>query len=127
MGRLIATVASIGVWLAVGLGAQQTASVVAGKWEVTVERQPTRTVELTVNGTAVTGTLTKAGSTATVEVTGEFKKVDLTFRTPERPEPEEFFGVVVRDGVAQGTYVHCVKGVCSKSGVTMKRPAKTYQ
>ena len=92
---------------------------------MTVDRQPTRTVELTVDGTAVAGTLTKAGSTATVQVTGEFQKVELTFWTPEKPEPEEFFGVVVRDGVAQGTYVHCVNGVCSKSGVTMKRPAKT--
>lgn len=125
MGRLIALAASIGVLVAVGLAAQQPASIVAGKWEVTVDRQPTRTVELTVDGTAVAGTLTKAGSTATVGVTGEFKKVELTFWTPEKPEPEEFFGVVVRDGVAQGTYVHCVKGVCSKSGVTMKRPAKT--
>jgi beta-galactosidase/beta-glucuronidase len=125
MGRVVAIAVSISVLVAVGLGAQQPASLVAGKWDVTVDRQTTRTVQLTVDGTAVAGTLTKAGSTATAEVTGVFKKVELTFWTPEKPEPEEFFGVVVRDGVAQGTYVHCVNGVCTKSAVTMKRAAKT--
>ena len=64
MGRVIAIVGSLGVLAAVGLGAQQPASPVAGKWDVTVDRQPTRTLQLTVDGTAVAGTLTKAGATA---------------------------------------------------------------
>jgi hypothetical protein len=111
------------VLITVSLQAQRPASAVAGKWEVTVDRQSTRTVELTVDGTVVKGTLTTAGSTNTVAVTGEYKKAELTFWTPEKVE---FFGVVVREGAAvQGTYVHCVNGVCTKSGVTMKRPTKT--
>jgi hypothetical protein len=103
--RLAALFASAGIVASAGLGAQQTVAV-AGKWEVFIDRQPTRTLELTLDGTAVKGTLTKTGSTDTVAVTGEMKKVELTFWTPEK---EEFFGVVVREGApVQGTYVHCI-------------------
>lgn len=123
MERCLAIVASIGMLAVIGLEAQQPASAVAGKWEVTVDRQPTRTLELAVDGTAVKGTLTKAGSTDTVTVTGEYKRVELTFWTPAK---EESFGVIVREGTpVQGTYVYCVDGVCTKSGVTMKRPVQT--
>ena len=122
MGRLITIAASIGLLGTIGPLAQQPAAAVSGKWEVSVDRQPPRTVELTVDGTAVKGTLTKAGSTDTVIVAGEYKKVDLTFWTPEK---EEFFGVVLREGApVQGTYVYCTQGQCTKSGVTMRRPTK---
>jgi hypothetical protein len=123
MGRFLAIAIAAGIFVTVGLQAQQPASAVAGKWEVTVDRQPTRTLELALDGTAVKGTLTKAGSTDTVAVTGEYKKVELTFWTAGK---EEFLGVVIREGTpVQGTYVYCVNGVCTKSGVTMNRPAKT--
>lgn len=128
MSRLIAAiVASVGTLVSVGLQAQQTALPVAGKWEVTVDRQPTRTLELTVDGTTVNGTLTKPGSSDTVAVTGEVKKVELIFWTPEK---EEFIGVIIREGSpVQGTYVYCPPGRsqanCAKSAVTMKRPTKT--
>ena len=122
MGRVLAIVATAGLAAAVGLGAQQPSSSVAGKWDVMVDGQPARTLELKVEGAAVAGTLTSARNTTKVEVTGEFKKVELTFWTPAK---EEFFGVVVREGEpVQGTYVHCVAGTCSKSGVTMTRPRK---
>ena len=125
MGRLLGVVASAGVLVSMGLQAQQSALPVAGKWDVTVGNQPTRILELVLEGTAVKGTLTKAGSTDTLPVTGEYKKFDLTFWTPEK---EEFFGVMVREGSpVQGTYVHCIKEQCWKSGVTMKRPASTNQ
>ena len=121
MGRLLAVVASVGVLVSVGLQARQSALPVAGKWEVTVSGQPTRILELTVDGTAVKGTITRAGSADTLPVSGEHKKSELTFWTPEK---EEFFGVMVREGSpVQGTYVHCIKDQCRKSGVTMKRPA----
>ena len=121
MGRLFAVVASVGV-LAAGLSAQQRASAVAGKWEVTVTGQAKRLVELTVKGTEVTGVITSATSDAMVEVTGEYKNVNLSFWTAAK---EEFFGVMVREGApVQGTYVHCVGDQCSKSGVTMRRPTK---
>ena len=123
MGRFLAIVASIGVVVMVSLQAQQPASRVAGKWEVTVDRQPVRIVDLTVDGTVVKGTITKFGSTDTLPVTGEHKRFELTFWTPGE---EESFGVMVREGYpVQGTYVWCIKDQCSKSGVTMKRPAKT--
>jgi hypothetical protein len=109
------------VLAAVSLQAQLPASAVAGKWDVFIDRQPARTLELTVDGSTVKGTLTKSGSTDTVAVTGEFKKAELTFWTPEQ---EEFFGVIVRDGSpVQGTYVYCRNGQCTKSGVNLKRPA----
>jgi hypothetical protein len=95
MGRLFAVVASVGV-LAAGLSAQQRASAVAGKWEVTVTGQAKRLAE--------------------------YKNVNLSFWTAAK---EEFFGVMVREGApVQGTYVHCVGDQCSKSGVTMRRPTK---
>jgi hypothetical protein len=121
MGRLLAVVASVGVLVSVGLQAQQSALRVAGKWEVTVGGQPPRILELTLEGSVVKGTITKAGSTDTLPVTGEHRKFELTFWTPEK---EEVFGVMVREGSpVQGTYVHCIKDQCWKSAVTMKRPA----
>ena len=122
MSRLLAVVAFAGVLISVGLQAQ-SALPVAGKWEVIVGIQPTRILELTLDGTTVKGTITKARSTETLPVTGEHRKFELTFWTPEK---EEFFGVMVREGSpVQGTYVHCIKDQCWKSGVTMKRPANS--
>ena len=110
------------VLVTVGLQAQQTLPSVAGKWEVSIDRRPLRIAELSVDGSAVKGTITKDGSTDTLPVSGELKKVELIFWTPNK---EETFGVIVREGEpVQGTYVHCVKNVCTKAGVTMKRPAK---
>ena len=121
MRRLLAVVAAVGVLVSVGLQARQSALPVAGEWEVSVGGQPIRILKLTLDGTAVKGTITKAGSTDTLPVTGEHKKFELTFWTPRQ---EEFFGVMVREGSpVQGTYVHCIKEQCSKSGVTMRRPA----
>ena len=123
MRRLLPVVASLVVLASVGLQARQSAQSVAGKWEVTVGGQPPRILELTLEGTAVKGTISKAGSTDTLPVIGEHRKFELTFWTPEK---EEFFGVMVREGSpVQGTYVHCINDQCSKSAVTMKRPAST--
>ncbi len=111
----------MGLVAVVGLGAQQPASPAAGKWDVKVDGQPARTAVLTVQGTEVTGTITGRNSAIRLEVTGEFKKMSLTFATPGK---EEFFGVVIREGEpVAGTYVYCVAGVCTKSGVTLQRPA----
>lgn len=122
MGRLNVIVASVGIVVSVGLQAQ-SALPVSGKWEVIVGIQPTRILELTLDGTAVKGTITKPRSTDTLPVTGEHRKFELTFWTPEK---EEFFGVMVREGSpVQGTYVHCIKDQCWKSGVTMKRPTNS--
>ena len=121
MTRFIPVVATLALLGAGALHSQQPASPAAGKWEVRVDGQPVRMVELTVNGTAVKGTLTRRDSKATVEVAGEFKKFDLTFATPAK---DESFGVMVREGFpVEGTYVYCTGGQCSKSGVTLHRPA----
>ena len=128
MSRRIAAIAlSLGVLVSVGLGAQQKAIPVAGKWEVSVDRRPMRIADLTVDGTTVEGTITKSNSTETVPVIGELKKVELIFWTTDK---EETFGVITREGEpVQGTYMYCPPGrsqsECAKSAVTMKRPAKS--
>ena len=112
-------VGALGLVASIGLAAQQP--VVAGKWEVKVDGQSARTAELVVQGTKVTGTITAWNSPEKLKVAGEFKKMSLTFSTPG---DEESFGVVVREGEpVQGTYVYCTAGVCTKSGVTLQRPA----
>ena len=119
-GRIAVLVTSVGLLVSAGVQARQSSIPLAGKWEVIVDGQPTRIVDLAINGAAVKGTLTKAGSTDTLPVTGEYKQFDLTFWTPGK---EEFFGVVIREGAPiQGTYVHCIDGKCTKSAVTLKRP-----
>lgn len=121
MSRVAGIVGVLGLVISASLAGQQPASRVAGKWDVTVDRQPTRRAELTVKGTEVTGTITARDSDAKLEITGVFKNISLTFATPGN---EESFGVVVREGEpVQGTYVYCVGGVCTKSGVTLERPA----
>jgi hypothetical protein len=127
MTRTRGIVGLVAVVLIVGLPAQQMAKPVVGKWEVSVDGQPMRIADLSLDGTAVKGTITKSGSAETVAVIGELRKVDLIFWTPEK---EETFGVIVRDGEpVQGTHIYCPPGQprspsCSKRAVTMKRPAK---
>ena len=123
MNRLISVIASIGILFAAVVEARQSPSTVAGKWDVTVTGQPTRTLELITEGEVVTGTLTKHGSQLAT-VRGEFKHGNLILETQAR---DEFLTVVVRGDGLMGTYVHepYIKDLCYKTGVTLKRPPTT--
>ena len=118
MRRLLSATAALSLLLMTGLTAQQSA--VAGRWDVSITGQPKRTLELTVAGTVVSGTMTVGSST--VRVTGEFGTGTLTFRTQVR---DEYFTFGYRDGAWQGTYVYSGSGSREesyKTGVTLSRP-----
>jgi len=115
--RSLALTVALGLALVAGLVAQQVASPVSGKWDVNVTGQAKRSVDLTVEGTAVRGSLASGAETA--EVTGEFRDGSLSFWTTRR---EEYFTVGLRDGVWQGTYVDSRTQRAYKTGVTLSRP-----
>ena len=122
MVRLFAVAVSIGMFWGSSVPAQHAASVVAGKWELTVTGRPTRLLELTADGASVTGTLTKDGST-TATVTGELKGNNLIFETKAR---DEYFTVLVDGGGMHGTYVYNGGSpeTSYKTGVILRRPAR---
>jgi hypothetical protein len=123
MIRLVALVFLAVVSLTAGLSAQRPAPVVAGKWEVSINGQPVRIVDLTVDAAAVTGTLTKDGSEP-LKVVGELKGNNLGFKTTELEE--EFFALVPEGAGFHGTYSFCNKDktICFKKGVKLKRPER---
>jgi hypothetical protein len=117
-----------------GLGAAQnpqSPQAFAGKWDMAVGApQATvfnRTLEVSVNGTTVTGTMTIG--TRTVKLVGEVKDGSMTLRpepvralTSEGDELDSFFGSF-REGEIQGVYFHRVDGRLGKTGWRAKRPA----
>jgi len=115
--RSLALTVALGLALVTGLVAQQVASPVSGKWDVNVTGQAKRSVDLTVEGTTVRGSLISGAETAAV--TGQFRDGGLSFWTSGR---EEFFTVVLRDGVWQGTYVDSRTQHAYKAGLTLSRP-----
>ena len=118
MRRVLSVTAALGVVLITGVTAQQSA--VAGRWEVLITGQPKRTLDLTVDGAVVSGTMTAGANTA--RVTGEFGTGTLMFRTTAR---DEYFTFGFRDGAWQGTYVYSGSGSreeAYKTGVTLNRP-----
>jgi hypothetical protein len=118
MCRLLTLTAALSLVLMTAVTAQSSA--VAGRWDLAITGQAKRTLDLTVDGTVVSGTMTAGANTA--RVTGEFGTGTLVLGTPAR---DEYFTFGYRDGAWQGTYVYCGSGSpeeCYKTGVTLSRP-----
>jgi hypothetical protein len=122
MIRSVALVFLVVAPMTTGISAQRPTPGVAGKWEVSITGQPARLLDLTVDGTAVVGTLTKDRSEP-LKVAGELKGNNLGFKTTEIEVEEEFFTLIPDGSGFHGTYSYCNKDktTCFKTGVKLKR------
>lgn len=117
-----------------GFGAaqdQQSPQAFAGTWEMAVGApQATvfnRTLEVSVSGTTLSGTLTIG--LRTTQLTGQVADGSMTLRAetaanllPQTDEVVQFSGSF-RNGEIQGVYFHRVNGRLAKTGWRAKRPA----